>query len=309
MPRRRLSLAVLAFATSIALLPSLAAAQAVPSEAPPPPVTDAGFVDVGGAQLYYNAVGEGPPIVLVHGYPLSGDHFWYQRQALSDAYRVITVDLRGYGRSEGAVGASEGIATYASDVLAVMDHLGVERAIIGGMSMGGPIVFSMYQQAPERFEGIILMDTIAAAANPIEEGTWLGVVDLVEQQGPAALPPLIIDDMLTGETRLDRPEFADYLIDIMNQASTQALLDGATALAERPDFTSLLPRIDVPVLLIAGLQDALYPVEVSDEMFNALPDANLVIIENASHAAVFEGAIASTEAIRAWGARFATPVE
>jgi pimeloyl-ACP methyl ester carboxylesterase len=309
MPVRRLYLAVLAFAAVAALLPSLVAAQGVPSEEAQTPVADAGFVPVDGAQVYYHAVGEGDPLVLVHGYPLSGDLFWYQRQALSDTYRVITVDLRGYGRSEGASEAPAGIETYATDVLAVMDHLGIERAIIGGMSMGGPIVFSMYQQAPERFDGIILTDTIAAAANPIERGTWLGTVELIQQEGPAALPPLLIDDMLTGETRLDRPEFADYLVDLMNQASTQAMLDGAMALANRPDFTSLLPSIDVPVLVIAGLQDPIYPVEISIEMFNALADATLVVIDNASHAAIFEGAVGATDAIRTWAARVPAATE
>ena len=135
-----------------------------------------------------------------------------------------------------------------------MTELGVEEALIGGMSMGGPIVFSMYEMAPERFAGMLLIDTIAAPANEIEAGTWMGTVAFLRQNGVEALPPLLIDEMLTGEARMERPELAEYLIGIMNEASLQAALAGAMALANRPDFRPLLGEIDVPVLVLVGLQ-------------------------------------------------------
>lgn len=122
-----------------------------------------------GARIYYEVHGEGERMVLVHGYPLNGGLFRDNVGPLSEQFRVVTLDLRGYGRSE--TPDNEGsIELCASDVLAVMDDAGIEQAIIGGMSMGGPIVFEMYHQAPERFCGMILNDTIAAGAVPAEAG-------------------------------------------------------------------------------------------------------------------------------------------
>ena len=261
---------------------------------------DEGFVDVDGGRIYYQTQGDGEPLVLVHGYPLSGDLFREQRDGLSDDYTVITVDLRGYGRSTGADG-DETIQTYASDVLAVLYELGVDRALIGGMSMGGPIVFSMYQQDPERFRGMLLIDTIAAAASPPEAGTWMGTVELIRRDGVDALPMAFMDEFVTGEGRMDRPELTDYLAGIINEASEDAALAGAMALANRPDFQPLLDDIDVPVLVLVGIQDTVYPFEISRRMADAIgSNAEVAVIDDASHAAVIERGDAANDAIRGW---------
>ncbi|WP_034359157.1 alpha/beta fold hydrolase, partial [Deinococcus phoenicis] len=121
-----------------------------------------GFLDVNGARIHYVSVGQGTPMLLLHGYPLSGELFSRNRAALAAAgYRVITIDHRGYGQSVAPASDPGSLQTYASDALAVMDQLKVPKAIIGGMSMGGPIVFEMYRTAPQRFMGMILIDTIA----------------------------------------------------------------------------------------------------------------------------------------------------
>ena len=261
---------------------------------------DEGFVAVDGGQIYYQTQGDGEPLVLVHGYPLSGDLFREQRDGLSDDYTVVTVDLRGYGRSTGADG-DETVETYARDVLAVLDELGVDRALIGGMSMGGPIVFSMYEQDPDRFRGMLLIDTIAAAAAPPEAGLWMGTVELVREQGVAAIPPLFMDEFVTGQGRMDRPELTDYLAGIINEASQDAAVAGAMALANRPDFQPLLDDIDVPVLVLVGLQDTVYPFEVSQRMAEMIGDnAEVAVLDDASHAAVIERGDRANDAIRSW---------
>ncbi|TFV55416.1 alpha/beta fold hydrolase [Geodermatophilus sp. DF01-2] len=260
-----------------------------------------GFVEVEGARIFYQIEGEGQPMLFVHGYPLSGALFAENREELAEDYQVITVDLRGYGRSE-ALGEQPvgSVESYAQDVLAVMDELGVDSAVIGGMSMGGPIVFSMYQQAPDRFDGMILIDTVAAPAPPPEVGTWRGLIEVAREQGTEAVPPLIIDEMLTGEARMEHPELVQYLIGIMNEASLQAYVAGAEALATRPDFQPLLDDIGVPALVLVGLQDTIYPYEFSQQMADAIPDAELEIIDDASHAGIIEEADEFNDAIEDW---------
>lgn len=231
--------------------------------------TDKGYVEVNGARIFYKVQGQGEPMVLIHGYPLSGELFARNRDALARRYKVITIDLRGYGMSR-APEVPASISLYAKDVFDVMSKLGVPEAIIGGMSMGGPIVFEMYRQAPERFRGMILMDTIAAPASSAEAGLWRGVAEQAALKGVDSLVPVLMKNMLSGDTRVTQPALVNSLANIIKQASVQAAVGGAYALANRPDSTQLLGKISVPTLIVVGLADTIYPVDVSQSMNRAI---------------------------------------
>lgn len=265
-----------------------------------PPTDQEGFIQVDeGARIYYQAWGEGEPLLLVHGYPLNGSLFSQNVEALSQQYQVITVDLRGFGQSE-APNDEAVIPVYATDVLNVMEGLGIEQAIIGGMSMGGPTVLEMYQRAPERFRGMMLIDTIAAPASPAEANLWRGMAEMARETGVEALVPLLMKEMLTGDTRMNRPELVDYLSTLMTQASLEGAVGGANALATRADYTELLPQIDVPTLILVGLTDSVYPFEVSQRMNEAIPNSELVILPGVAHAAIIEAAEEANQAILDW---------
>lgn len=257
------------------------------------------YVEVDGARIFYEARGEGPPMLLLHGYPLSGALFARVREALQDQYTIITVDHRGYGLSE-APDAPHSIEVYASDALAVLDHLKFDQAIIGGMSMGGPITLSMYQMAPERFTGMILIDTSAAAAAPPEAGLWRGVEEVIAKNGLDPVITALLPDMLTGETRLREPAVSDYLRKIMQDATVKAGRGGALALAERPDFTSLLGKIKVPTLILVGAEDSLYSIQVSRSMHQKIDNSSLAIVPGGSHATIFEAPGRAAAAIQWW---------
>ena len=261
--------------------------------------TDEGYIEVNDARIFYKIQGEGKPMVLIHGYPLSGELFARNRDALAENYQVITLDLRGYGMSD-APTVPASIEVYAKDVLDVMSELDVPDAIIGGMSMGGPIVFEMYRQAPERFQGMILIDTIAAPASIYEAGLWRGVAEQAAAKGVESLIPLLMKDMLSGDTRVEQPELANRLADIMSQASVEAAVGGAYALANRPDSTPLLGDIDVPVLILVGLADTIYPVSIARGMNEAISNSSLVVIPGPAHAANFEAPDEANEAILEW---------
>ena len=254
---------------------------------------------VNGADIFVEESGSGPDLVLLHGYPLSGALFARLRPALEDHFTVVTLDHRGYGQSD-ADDAGGTIETYAEDALAVLDQMGIENAIIGGMSMGGPITFSMYEQDPDRFGGMILIDTTASAANPAEAGLWDGTRQIIQANGMDPIYPALLPDMLSGTTRLNEPEVGDYLVRIMKGATDEAGEAGAQALRDRPDATDLLSRIDVPTLVLVGQEDALYSMQVSKDMASKLPDGQLAIVPGASHAAVFEAPGASAGAILRW---------
>ncbi|MFC4453864.1 alpha/beta hydrolase [Deinococcus sonorensis] len=260
-----------------------------------------GMLSVNGAQIHYVSQGTGTAMLLLHGYPLSGELFARNRDALSQAgYRVITVDHRGYGQSTAPAGAPGDLQTYAADALGVLDQLGVQNAIIGGMSMGGPIAFEMYRTAPQRFRGLILIDTIANPAGIVEQHIWKGMAQKASTYGPQSLAPELLKDMLTGQTRMNRPGDAQALTGIVKQASVAADVAGAMVLANRPDSVPTLKTITVPTLILEGLEDTVYPPEFSMKMQQNIAGSRLVIIPGAAHAAIYEKADLANRAILDW---------
>lgn len=262
------------------------------------------YAEVNGARIFYQVSGQGDPILLLHGFPLSGAMFDRNREALSQQFQVITIDHRGYGMSE-APAVPDDIVTYAEDALAVMDLLGVDQAVIGGHSMGGQIAMEMYQQAPDRFRGLTLIDTNAYAANPAEAGLELGAAEMVDSGGVQAIVPLFLAEFLTGDTRINQPELVNYLTTIMEAASTDAAIGGLNALATRPDYGEALGQVEVPALILAGLTDSLYPIELQMRMQEAIPTAELVMIAGAAHAAPFEAPERANQAMLDWASRLA----
>ncbi|ACO47480.1 alpha/beta hydrolase [Deinococcus deserti] len=260
-----------------------------------------GMLDVNGARIHYVSQGAGTPMLLLHGYPLSGELFARNRDALAAAgFRVITIDHRGYGQSTAPASNPGNLQTYAADALAVMDQLNVPKAIVGGMSMGGPIAFEMWRTAPERFSGLILINTIANPAGIVEQNIWKGMAQKASTFGPQSLAPELLKDMLTGQTRATRPADVAFLTTIVKQASVAADVAGATVLATRPDSIPTLKTITVPTLILEGREDTVYPPEYSLKMQQNIPGSALVIIPGAAHAAIYEKAAAANQAILTW---------
>ncbi len=298
-------------------LPSPAAAQQLPTPAqlaqylpplaPPPTAAQAaqadqrqgGFVDVNGARIFYQVAGHGTPLLLIHGFPLSGQLFQYQLQGLSSQFQVITPDLRGFGKSQ-APDANGSVETYAQDMLALLDHLGIQTAIIGGHSMGGQVTLEMYRQQPGRFAGMLLIDTNPMAASFVEQGEWQGYRQQGANAGVPSIVPIVEPQLLTGLTRALDSAKSGTMMNILAEASVNGVLGGGEALATRPDYTSLLGAIKVPALVLIGLEDPVYAFPVSQMTAAAIPNAQLALIPGASHASIFEQPALANNAILSW---------
>lgn len=262
----------------------LGAALAAPAK-PASAQAMSGSVEVNGARIAYRVQGHGPAIMLIHGYPLSGELFAKNRAALARRYTVVTPDLRGFGNSttpdtDGSVGI------YAKDMLGVMDHLHIKKAIIGGMSMGGPVVLEMYREAPQRFRGLMLIDSTTSPANDVEKGEWPGFGKQAQDKGVASMVPVLLPQMLTAKTRAANPALVNFLGGIVKKGSVKAAVGGGQTLATRPDSRAL--KVKVPVLLLVGMDDPIYPVEMQRKMHAAMPGSKLVIIPGAAHASTIE---------------------
>lgn len=283
------------------LFPALAAAisgGALAGGAADPPITQ-GTVNVGGNQVFYRSQGSGTPLLLIHGYPLNGEMFRDNRSLANSGYQVITVDLPGFGRSV-AAGQAASIDNYARVMLGFMDAMNLPNAVVGGMSMGGITALQMYRLAPGRFRGLILINTTAAPAGVAEAAMWRGTAQQVREQGVGSLVDVLMPRMLTGPSRMNRPDQVAHLAALIQAASPAGAIAAAEALASRPDARAILPTIRVPTLIVTSFEDNVTPFELSREMNAAIPGSTLVNIPAAGHAAVFEKAAQANAAMLNW---------
>lgn len=151
------------------------------------------------ARIFHEARGQGPALVLPHGCPLSGALFAGMRDTLERDFTAVTVDHRGYSKSKATQNPGT-VERYAKDAIAVLDKLGIRHAAVGGLFMGGPIVFEMFRRAPDRFSSMILIDTIAAPVSHVEAGIWQGSQERIEEKGVEGIIPFLMRQMPTVES-------------------------------------------------------------------------------------------------------------
>lgn len=292
-----------------ALLLGYIAVSSMPSHAQvPPPTQEAAmaadqrqgeFFDIDGAHIFYQVAGHGTPLLLIHGYPLSGDLFRGQLAGLSSKFQVITLDLPGFGKST-APDATGSISAYAQYVLALMNQLNIQSAIIGGHSMGGQITLELYRVAPQRFSGMILIDTNPMKASIVEQAEFPAFGAQAQQLGVPSIVPILAPQMVTGATLLRNQQTASGIMNILAEGSVNGAIGGGQALATRSDYTAMLGSIAVPTLVLEGVDDPVYGVSIAQMTANAIPGAQLKLIPSAAHASIFERPRVANEAIAAW---------
>jgi 3-oxoadipate enol-lactonase len=245
------------------------------------------FITVNGIQLAYTDTGLGTPVVLLHGYPFNRSLWNEQVAALSNSYRVITPDLRGSGESDAANGAAT-MNQMAQDVAALLDHLEISRAVIGGLSMGGYVTLAFYKQSPSRVRALVLADTRAQGDTEEGKQTRSQQAEKALAEGMAGIADAMLPKLLTPETVSKRPEIVKRVRDMMLKTKPEGAAGALLGMAEREDQTELLSQISCPTLIIVGQDDAITPVEDSEKMHRAIRGSRLVVIENAGHVSNLE---------------------
>ncbi len=258
------------------------------------------FDIVDGMALFYNDEGQGEPLLLVHGFPLSSDLFKPQRAALANQYRIITPDLRAMGRSDVPIDGVYSVDVYADDLIALLDELGISLITVGGLSMGGYIVFALLRRHPERIKGVILMDTKAEPDTEAGRENRRKMAEQARAEGAGATADVMLPKMLTERTRTEQPELATFLRDMMAATPVEGLVGALDALANRPDSTQTLAQIKVPTLVIVGSEDTLTPPSDAEKIRSGIEGAQLVVIDGAAHAANLERPNEVNEALAAF---------
>jgi 3-oxoadipate enol-lactonase len=242
---------------------------------------------VGDIQLAYTDAGLGQPVVLLHGYPFNRSLWNEQVSALGNSYRVITPDLRGLGESD----ASQGPATMngmAQDVAALLDHLEISRAVVGGLSMGGYVALAFYKEFPSRVRSLILADTRAPADTEEGKQTRHQQAEKALAEGMAGIADSMLPKLLTPETVSKRPDLVKRVRDMMLKTKPEGAAGALLGMAEREDQTALLSQISCPTLILVGREDPITPVADSEKMHREIAGSRLVVIENAAHVSNLE---------------------
>ncbi|HEU0243410.1 MAG TPA: alpha/beta fold hydrolase [Candidatus Limnocylindrales bacterium] len=209
-------------------------------------------------------VGTGPPLVLLHG--LAGSARWWSRNvpALSRSFRLVTIDLPGFGASpRGQRLDLEGIVEQLAGTL---DGLGIERASLVGHSMGGLIAGGMAADRPDRVERLILVNAAFLSLAPAGARSVTGPATTLRRTAPSLLPVLVADGIRSGPLRL-------------TDASLQLL---------RADWRTKLPKIAAPTLVIWGEHDRICPLAIGEQIVAAVTGARLVVVEGAAHNPMWE---------------------
>lgn len=227
--------------------------------------------------------GAGTPVVLLHAFPLSSKMWEPQKEALrGENIRLILPDLRGFGetRIQSEVSSMEEMARDVADLLDVLE---VEKAIIGGLSMGGYVTFAFFRQRPDLFSAMILCDTTCAADTKEKREKRFGLIEKVEATGSRALIEGMLPVLVGDSTKKNNGDLVRELERIFAAVEPRAAIAALRGMASRSDSTDLLPTIEVPTLFVFGEEDALTEIEIGREMHRQVRGSELCVVRQAGH--------------------------
>ena len=246
-------------------------------------------------EIAYQRVGDGPPLLFVHGAAEDGRVWQPQLAALADELTVVAWDEPGAGRSSD-VPSVFGLADYADCLAALIKALALGPAHVGGISWGGTVVQELYRRHPDLVATLILVDTYAGWKGSLPEEEVRTRVEGARQM--LAAPAEEFDPTFPSLFAGDPPaEFVPLLEEIAADVRPESLETQLLAMAEA-DQRDLLPRIAVPTLLLWGALDVRSPLSVARQFEQAIPDAKLVVLAGCGHASNLEQPERFNEAVR-----------
>lgn len=227
------------------------------------------------------------PVVFLHGFPFSHAMWQSQLAAVGRDFRAIAYDLRGHGESSIGDGQYT-IEGHVDDLLALLDHLAIERAVVVGLSMGGYIALRALERNPERFRGVVLCDTQSVADSAAGRTARAAAGRQVLASGSAAFADEFLPKVFATASFARVPETVAMIRDTIARTPPLAIAGTLLAIAGRTDTTASLARIAVPALILVGEHDALTPPAAARAMHERIPGSVLAVIPDAAHLAPLE---------------------
>jgi len=241
----------------------------------------------GDAEIVYEVLGDGPPVVLLHPFPAHHQLWLPAAQALSSRYRLILPDLRGHGDS----GIGEGPATmakHAADIARILDAEDAGRAAFAGVSIGGYVLLEFWRRCRGRVACLVLCNTRAQADSPEGRAGRLQAAADVLERGTEPFIESMIPRMFGKTTLASRPDLVGAARKMMMKMSPEDISLVQKGMAERPDSVPTLQTVNVPSLIVVGDEDILSPVADAELMRQNISGAQMKVVPRGGHYAVFE---------------------
>jgi 3-oxoadipate enol-lactonase len=243
------------------------------------------FARVNGTMLFYREAGEGPLAVFIHGFPLDHSVWLDQLDGLAHVRRCVTLDLRGFGKSDPTTDPVLTMEMLADDVAGLIDALGATAADIVGLSMGGYVALALWELRPSLVRSITLVDTRAAPDTAEGKAKRDMTIDRQLDKGRSDLADELLGIIL-GPT--PSAQVQARVRSMVEGTRYETIVAAILGMRDRADRTATLPSIDVPALVIGGIEDALIPPEVMSAMAEQIPGARKALIPGAGHMAPIE---------------------
>jgi 3-oxoadipate enol-lactonase len=239
------------------------------------------------ADIFYEVLGSGPPVVLLHPFPANHELWKPAAQALVSRYRVILPDLRGHGDSGIGTGPAV-MQKHAADIARVLDHEEVRRVPFVGVSIGGYVLFEFWRKYRARVEALVLCNT-KAQGDTLEAraGRLQAAADVMERGTEPFFAPML--PQLLGKTTLStRPDLVDGALRMMRKMSPEDVAMVQRGMAERPDSGETLKTINVPTLIVTGDEDIFTGVAEAELMRQNVQNSLMKVIPKAGHYSPWE---------------------
>jgi len=232
--------------------------------------------------FHYLESGAGTPVLLLHGHPFDCSMWAPQLQERFPGFHLIAPDLRNFGTTSSPNPPAD-FATYAQDVVALADALGLKKFVVVGLSMGGQIALEVATCYPARTLGLILCDTFAQLDTPEKKAGRYALADRIDTGGLATYAVEVLPKMICAHSIASNPDMATELVRMMQRAPAAGASAALRTRAERRDYVPMLPSLAMPSLVLVGRHDAFTPVADAELMHRHLRRSTLVVIEDAGH--------------------------
>ncbi|WP_197995588.1 alpha/beta fold hydrolase [Gimesia algae] len=244
--------------------------------------------NVNGIRMRTLIAGSGPPLLLVHGFPLSHEMWLPQIMHFQSRYTVIAPDLRGFGDTD----ISTGVVTmeqHARDLNSLLQALKIEDPVsYCGLSMGGYIAWEFWKHFADRLHALILCDTRADADSDEGVNNRLKMADLVLRHGPEAISTAMIPNLISESSQQRQPHLSKNLVSMIEATNREGIAASQKGMAARSDFSNQIKNIRIPTLFIGGSEDRLTPPEVMNWMSSQVPESKYSEVSNVGHMAPME---------------------
>lgn len=254
------------------------------------------FIERDCQQIFYEESGAGPAIVLGHSFLCSGEMWQGQIPFLTESHRVVNIDYRGHGHSDNITSAFT-LYDLVEDTVAILDELGVERAVWGGLSTGGMVALRAALEVPERVRAIVVADA-SAAAEPLYPRIKYRLLGFVARLvGMRPLVPAIAPIMFGRATLEHNRALIDDWAPSAVSLELTSVLRFLEAVVTRDSLLERLSEIAVPTLIVVGEEDRAQPVTRARQLANGIDGAELAIIPQAGHLSALENPEAFNRAL------------